>query len=153
MTTPADNHNTTDQFDPSAYGSGPLDISLPGYPTELDGRVLNTSKSLGGRVKYTQDLNSGDLVGFSQSPFSTGCSRQRLTLAFTGYIQSTIGNGERSSSATAYLEPALNRSNLDVLINTSAIRLVVNETEISQAGTPVFTGVELVQGPQGVSRT
>ncbi|THU96825.1 aryl-alcohol-oxidase from pleurotus Eryingii [Dendrothele bispora CBS 962.96] len=126
MTTPADKHNTTGQFDPSAYGSGPLDISLPGYPTELDGRVLNTSKSLGGRVKYTQDLNSGDLVGFS-------------------YIQSTIGNGERSSSATAYLEPALDRSNLDVLINTRAIRLVANET---QAGTPVFTGVELVQGPQ-----
>ncbi|KAK7452787.1 hypothetical protein VKT23_012190, partial [Stygiomarasmius scandens] len=123
---PTDHHNTTGELDPSAYGSGPVGVSLPGFPTELDGRVLNTSKSLGGRFEFTEELNSGKLIGFS-------------------YAQSTIQNGERSSSATAYLEPVLNRTNLDVLIDTKALRLVRDQNKNVKDIVPSFTGVEISQ--------
>ncbi|KAK7434548.1 hypothetical protein VKT23_020157 [Stygiomarasmius scandens] len=128
LSPPADHHSTRDELDPSAYGSGPISISLPGYPTELDGRVLNTSKSLGGRFKFTEDLNSGKLVGFS-------------------YVQSTIQDGERSSSATAYLEPVLNRTNLDVLINTRALRLVRDQSQDIKDNVPKFSGLQVSQAP------
>ena len=40
-----------------------------------------------------------------------------------GSVQSSIGQGKRSSSATAYLDPVVNRTNLDILLNTLATKV------------------------------
>ncbi|TRM60387.1 aryl-alcohol-oxidase from pleurotus Eryingii [Schizophyllum amplum] len=123
---PADGHDTTGEVDPSVHGNGPVQVSLPGFPTELDNRVVASAQALGGRFRYNKDFNAGDMLGF-------------------GYVQSSIGNGERSSSATAYLHPALNRSNLDLLINTRVTRIVDSSTDASR----VMTTVELAQSEDG----
>lgn len=65
---PADGHNTTGQVTPSAHGNGPLEISVPGFPLALDDIVVNSSKELGGRFPYNQDLNAGETLGFSTLP-------------------------------------------------------------------------------------
>ncbi|CCM03440.1 uncharacterized protein FIBRA_05573 [Fibroporia radiculosa] len=60
-----------------------------------------------------------------------------------GWSQNSIGtNGQRSSSATAYLEPVYNRSNLDVLIQTQVTKLIPST---SSHGSPSFTAVEMAQ--------
>ena len=62
----------------------------------------------------------------------------------------TIGGPLRSSSATAYLEPALsNYSNLDLVYNSQVTRLIQNG-EID--GLPVFTTVEFAKNPTGTLR-
>ena len=43
-------------------------------------------------------------------------------------MQSATGGGQRSSSATAYLHPNLNRPNLDVLIGAQVTRLISHTT-------------------------
>jgi choline dehydrogenase-like flavoprotein len=65
-----------------------------------------------------------------------------------GFIQSTVGGGVRSSSATAYLSPVLSRSNLDVIIQTRAIKLLSTKSNSSKLG-PKFTTVVLAQSPTG----
>ncbi|RDB19313.1 Pyranose dehydrogenase 1 [Hypsizygus marmoreus] len=123
---PADGHDTTGEIIPSAHGNGPIEVSVPGFPTELDSMVVNTSKSLGGRFAYNQDINAGKTLGF-------------------GLMQSSIGHSKRSSSATAYLAPAMNRPNLDVLINTHVTRLVrTSERHIS-----VFRTIEVATSASG----
>ena len=61
-----------------------------------------------------------------------------------GYLQSTIGNGTRSSAATAYLNPSvLARPNLEVVLNTRVTRVLLN----SSAGkAKSFRRVELLSG-------
>lgn len=58
----------------------------------------------------------------------------------SGAPQSTVGGGQRSSSATAYLEPILSRENLDVLIQTTVTRLIPTG---SSKGKPIFSKVEV----------
>lgn len=69
---------------------------------------------------------------------------QAKQLRFPGWAQSTIANGTRQSSAIAYLWPALNRPNLDVLIHTQATRLVQTGRTGSK---PIFRSVEFATGP------
>lgn len=64
----------------------------------------------------------------------------------TGVIQSTIGNGTRSSSATAYLEPVLDRGNLHVIVQHTATKLI---TEGTKHGIPVFSKVEFAASAKG----
>ncbi|THU83960.1 hypothetical protein K435DRAFT_929258, partial [Dendrothele bispora CBS 962.96] len=45
-----------------------------------------------------------------------------------GWQVSSISNGSQSSSATSYFEPFMNRTNLDVLLNTRVIRIVSDDT-------------------------
>lgn len=117
---PADHHNTSGEVIPADHGYGPLEMSLPGFPTTADQKVVATTQVNGSLFPYNIDLNSGNSVGI-------------------GLIQSTIGHGERSSSATAYLEPALNRPNLHLLIENTVTRLVSTK---GSNGVPTFTGVE-----------
>ncbi|PFH47149.1 GMC oxidoreductase [Amanita thiersii Skay4041] len=119
---------STNQVSDSSQPSGPVDVGLPEFPFELDDRVFNTSKALGGRFSFVEDLNSGNSLGFS-------------------YVQSSIGKGERSSSATAFLEPVLSRPNLDVLITTHATRLITSLS--SKSKLPAFRTVELAQTATG----
>ncbi|THU91675.1 hypothetical protein K435DRAFT_801067 [Dendrothele bispora CBS 962.96] len=100
---PTTQHSLPPSSDPTlSNGNGPVQIALPNIATELDYRVINASQILqssnttSDRFKYTQDMNGGDTIGF-------------------GFNQESTGGGERSSSATAYLWPALNeRDNVDV---------------------------------------
>ncbi|KAF5346641.1 hypothetical protein D9758_013209 [Tetrapyrgos nigripes] len=120
-------------------GKGPILVTRANSPTELDAKVINTSMLLqqeDSRFKYTVDMNTGDSIGF-------------------GYAQETNGNGVRSSSATAYLHPALNsnRSNLDVLIQTRAMRLLESDNTTSKSygrsSVPHFSQVEVAQSVDG----
>ncbi|KAJ7625892.1 hypothetical protein FB45DRAFT_1060499 [Roridomyces roridus] len=107
-TAPSDNHNTAGQYTPSVHGtSGPIQVSLAGYTwSEFQGHVLQTTKELPNEFPFNQDPNSGKPLGI-------------------GYMQSTIGNGARSSSATGYLNSTvLARSNLHVLLHAQVSKLV-----------------------------
>ncbi|OSD00960.1 GMC oxidoreductase [Trametes coccinea BRFM310] len=122
---PVDHHSTKGLVDPAVHGFGPVEVSLPGLPTELDGRVVNTSKALGAEFPFNIDIQSGDSVG-------------------VGIAQSTIGGGIRSSSSRAYLQPNVNRRNLHVLIENTVTRLVRSGPS---HGVPVFKQVEFAPGP------
>ncbi|KAF5345441.1 hypothetical protein D9758_013659 [Tetrapyrgos nigripes] len=119
-------------------GNGPVQVTRANFPNELDDKVINGSMILQqeiphSRFKYTVDMNTGNSIGF-------------------GYTQETTGHGERSSSATAYLHPALNsnRSNLDVLIQTRAMRLLQSKNSASNSSSvPHFNRVEVAQSVDG----
>ncbi|KLO19171.1 aryl-alcohol-oxidase from pleurotus Eryingii [Schizopora paradoxa] len=118
---PVDGRNTSGLVDPRAHGDGPIEISLIGMPTELTKLMLETSLNSTSEFPFTVDINGGNGVGI-------------------GAPQSTVGGGQRSSSATAYLEPILTRKNVDVLIQTTVTRLI---TTGSSEGKPVFSKVEM----------
>ncbi|THU96263.1 aryl-alcohol oxidase-like protein [Dendrothele bispora CBS 962.96] len=123
-----DGHNITGQVDPAFHGiSGSVLTSLPGNASILDSRILETTSQLP-EFPFNIDMNSGDPLG-------------------VGWLQSTIGHGVRSSSATAFLsDSALSRKNFDVLIGTRATRLLQTG---HKNGKPVFKGVELAQSASG----
>ena len=60
-----------------------------------------------------------------------------------GYRQGTIWNGKRVSTASAYLRPAMQRPNLDVLMHTQVRRVLFDGKRAA--------GVE-IEGPDGVQR-
>ncbi|TDL19928.1 aryl-alcohol oxidase-like protein [Rickenella mellea] len=125
----ADNHKTTGEYNPSVHGNGPLLTSLPGTSTDIDNRVLETTKELHSEFPFNLDMNAGNPLG-------------------VGWLQSTIGNSVRSSSATAYLSPALaNRSNINLLTNTRVTRLI--KTNNLSSRFPTFLGVEFAQTASG----
>ncbi|KAF4607930.1 hypothetical protein EYR40_000266 [Pleurotus pulmonarius] len=121
---PADGHDTTGEFDPAWHGNGPLLTSVAGYPAVIDPLVIGTTQEAP-EFPYNVDGNSGNPLGIS-------------------WAQSTIANGTRQSSAIAYLWPAMNRPNLDVLIHTQATRLIQTGRTGSK---PIFRSVEFATGP------
>ncbi|KAJ7246595.1 aryl-alcohol oxidase-like protein [Mycena haematopus] len=126
-TPPADHHNTRGQFNPKVHGTnGPISVSLNGYAwSTFEEKVIQTTKELRNDFPFNIDVNSGQPLGVS-------------------WLQSTIGNGERSSSATGYLAPTfIRRPNLDVLLHAQVSKLV-NKTK--KAGKPAFGGVEFRYG-------
>ncbi|KAF8918132.1 aryl-alcohol oxidase [Mucidula mucida] len=124
LVAPADGHDTTGQVDPAVHGTnGNVLTSVPGFPTELDPLVVNASLELGGRYSYTVDINGGVVLG-------------------TSYMQSSVGGGERSSAATAYLYPVIDRDNLDVLVNTRVTKLIETGGKKSK---PEIRAVQLQQ--------
>ncbi|KAF7343125.1 GMC oxidoreductase [Mycena venus] len=125
-TPPADQHDTHGQFNPAIHGKdGPISVSLTGYPwPEFQHRVIQTTKELPDDFPFNLDMNSGHPLGI-------------------GWLQSTIGHGERSSSATGYLEPRITRPNLDVLLHAQVSKLV-NVTQ--RGGSPSFGGVQFRYG-------
>ncbi|KAL4257348.1 GMC oxidoreductase family protein [Pleurotus pulmonarius] len=125
LVAPADHHNTSGQVIPAAHGNGPVQVSLAGFPSELDDRVINTSRQVGGKFRFNEDINAGDSVGFS-------------------YLQASIATDTRSSAATAYLKPVEKRSNLDIVLHTQATRLIQTGY---RKDTPEFKAVEISNGP------
>lgn len=122
---PSDHHNTTGQVDPLVHGtSGPVQISLAGYSTGIDQRVIETSHELQHEFPYNIDYNAGYPLGLGWS------------------VGAVSTSGRRSSSATAYLDPILSRSNLDVLIQTQVTKLV---SQNSTGGSLSFRTVEMAQ--------
>ncbi|KAF8886161.1 aryl-alcohol-oxidase from pleurotus Eryingii [Infundibulicybe gibba] len=122
-----DGHDTSGQVNASLHGNGPVQLSLPNLPTEIDNRVIDASKELSKEFPFNLDMQSGNFIGMSVA-------------------QSMIGNGERSSSATAYLDPILARPNLDVLIQTQVTRLI--QSGSTRRG-PSFNQVEFAQSAKG----
>ncbi|KAG6806419.1 hypothetical protein H0H93_003059, partial [Arthromyces matolae] len=124
-TPPIDGHDTTDQFDPGWHSyTGMNPVSLAGFPQGLDHLVSQTWVGEGHNFTFVKDYNSGNPVGI-------------------GYLQMTVDKGKRSSSATSYLSPQfLARPNLDVVINSRALRIF--RTEISN-DLPVFRSVQVAQ--------
>jgi hypothetical protein len=63
LVAPADHHNTSGQFIPSVHGfHGAVDVSLPGFPTPLDKRVIASTRETA-EFPFNQDMNSGDVLG------------------------------------------------------------------------------------------
>ncbi|KAJ7723574.1 aryl-alcohol oxidase, partial [Mycena metata] len=103
---PADHHNTTGQFDPLVHGfNGINTVSLAGFPSPVDDRIIETTKELD-EFPFNLDMNSGAQLGI-------------------GWGQATIKDGARSSSATSYLAPQfVARPNLHVLLHARVTRVL-----------------------------
>lgn len=84
-----------------------------------------------------------DAVG-CQSLKAIACQK---TVLLKNSVISQIFEGARDGSARAYIEPALNRSNLDVLVNTLVTKVVQTGTENDL---PVFRGVQFAQNNSGM---
>ncbi|KAJ6569103.1 aryl-alcohol oxidase-like protein [Mycena capillaripes] len=128
FTQPADHHNTAGQFDPAVHGfNGPLSVTLAGFPTPIDPRVIATTSQLK-EFPFNLDMNSGSTLG-------------------VGWQQATILNGARASSATAYLTPQfVARPNLHVLLNARVTRVLPTSSN-------AFRTVEFVQDLNGTRFT
>ncbi|KAF7351779.1 hypothetical protein MSAN_01611300 [Mycena sanguinolenta] len=134
-TAPADHHDTQGQYNPAVHGTdGPIQVSISGFSwSEFEQHVIQTTNELPDDFPFNLDMNSGKPLGIS-------------------WFQFTIGGGERSSSATGYLTPAvLQRPNLDVLLHAQVSKLV-NATQ--SRAVPVeplaFQGVEFKYGGSAV---
>ncbi|KAJ7683872.1 aryl-alcohol oxidase-like protein [Mycena rosella] len=126
-TPPADQHDTHGQFNPGIHGTaGPISVSLSGFQwPDFQRRIIQTTEELPDDFPFNLDMNSGQPLG-------------------VGWVQSTIGHGERSSSATGYLAPDfIQRPNLDVLLHAQVSKLV-NVTQ--HQGKPSFGGVQFRSG-------
>ena len=49
-------------LNPAAHGSGPVAVSTPGYPTDMDGRVVNASRA-SAEFPLNNDPNAGSTLG------------------------------------------------------------------------------------------
>ncbi|KAJ8085954.1 hypothetical protein PM082_004773 [Marasmius tenuissimus] len=109
------------QYDPSVHSSSGINsVSTEGFPRlDIESRVLQSTQE-SNEFPFNRDMNSGNQLGF-------------------GWPQATIENGTRSSSATSYLGPTfIDRPNLNVLVNTQAIRLLTsNGDSLSISGVEV----------------
>ncbi|KAJ7489567.1 alcohol oxidase [Mycena latifolia] len=111
-TAPADRHDTRGQFDPAVHSTrGVTSVSLESYRWPVSTRVMQTTKELPDEFPFNLDMNSGSPLG-------------------VGWLQFTIGGGERSSAATSYLPASVqHRPNLHILLNAQVFRLLANTTE------------------------
>ncbi|KAI0064427.1 alcohol oxidase [Artomyces pyxidatus] len=124
----ADNLSQSGKLIPSIHGtSGPVDVSLPGFQLVTDNLVIGATADFPTQFPFNEDMNSGNTIGI-------------------GWVQYTIGGGQRASSFTSYIQPALSRSNLDVLINTQVTKVMQTGTS---GGLPVFRGVQFGTSANG----
>ncbi|KAK0481456.1 aryl-alcohol oxidase-like protein [Armillaria novae-zelandiae] len=107
---PADGHNTTGQYDPAIHSlDGMNAVSLAGFPRPTDERILQTASELPDEFPFLLDINSGIPNGI-------------------GYMQATINDGKRSSSAVSYLGPEfINRENLHVLLGAQVTKVIQSD--------------------------
>lgn len=143
---PADHHNTQGQFDPSVHSThGITSVSLGGFQWRtFNQHVIQTTKELPDVFPFDLDMNSGQPLGVGMTVFDVIPECQNLMFGNVGWVQSTIGDGMRSSSATSYLaENFAQRKNLDVLLHAQVSDLV----DASHAnGKLSFSGVRFSQG-------
>ncbi|EEB92843.1 hypothetical protein MPER_08585, partial [Moniliophthora perniciosa FA553] len=90
--------------------------------------IEDIAKNSEGQFAFNLDYNSGDTLGI-------------------GWAQYSTGGGIHNSAATAYLQPAIPRSNLDVLIHTRATKLY--PSDYSTKGTPRIRTVEIASDGNG----
>ncbi|KAL0581919.1 hypothetical protein V5O48_000149 [Marasmius crinis-equi] len=135
FTPPVDGHNITGQFDPMVHGfDGINSVSLSGFLTQMDARVIQASKSFpaDNEFHFNLDTNSGDQLGI-------------------GFGQATTFNGTRSSSATSYLAPQfVGRPNLHVLLHAHVTRILPADPNSDSLS---FSNVEFSQDSGGTLHT
>ncbi|KAK7054489.1 hypothetical protein VNI00_003687 [Paramarasmius palmivorus] len=102
---PQDGRDISDEVDPSAHGNGPINVTVTPSPIKLDFAIEEAAKNATGQFAYNLDYNSGNTIG-------------------VGWGQYAIGGGIRNSAATGYLHPVIDRPNLDVVINTRAVKIM-----------------------------
>ncbi|THU97771.1 pyranose dehydrogenase [Dendrothele bispora CBS 962.96] len=124
FTPPADNHNTSGQFDPAVHGfNGINSVSLSGFLHRFNELIIETGRMPETEFPFNLDPNSGHQLGIRWS-------------------QSTIFNGTRSSSAASYLAPPFRqRPNLHILLHAHVTRILPTTTNQSH----YFSGVEFTQ--------
>lgn len=111
----------------SAHGfSGPLDVSFNPDLTQGDVHELmnETWQALG--IPYIPEVNEGSLRGFTVWP---------QTLDSTADV--------REDAARAYYYPVENRTNLDVFLNTTANKLLWDDSNGGPYDSEVVSGVEV----------
>jgi choline dehydrogenase len=84
--------------------AGPIRVSRPGVRHVLSKAFIEAGQSAG--YAYNDDTNGPERDGF-------------------GPVDLTVGGGRRSSTASAYLEPALGRPNLTVETGAHATRVLI----------------------------
>jgi choline dehydrogenase len=99
-------HGERVEGDHSRGDNGPLSVS----PTALKRSIVDhwIDAAVAAGYKKNPDYNREDQEG-------------------VGYFQLTLKNGQRCSSAKAYLKPARNRKNLSIITDTQVEKLVVTE--------------------------
>ncbi len=100
---------------------GPLNVS----PTRLKREIVDAwiDSAVAAGYKENEDYNNGDQEG-------------------VGYFQLTAKNGQRCSSAVAYLKPIRNRENLKIFTDSQAEKLILDGKRVK--------GVKIRQGgPKG----
>ncbi|KAJ7489582.1 aryl-alcohol oxidase [Mycena latifolia] len=124
-TPPADLHNTSPQFNPSVHSiHGINSVSLSGFQWPVGRRIIQATQELPDEFPFNLDMNSGKPLG-------------------VGWVQSTIGGGKRSSSATSYLAPEFaKRNNLHVLLHAQVTTLVDHKRV---NGKLAFRGIQFSQ--------
>ena len=107
-----------------SYG-GPLGVSYPVNPIPISYAFLRAAQEAG--IPFNDDFNGAVQDGM-------------------GHYQLSTRNAERSSTSSAFLKPALKRSNLTVRLKTQTLRIVVENgravgVEVASGG-----GVETIVG-------
>ncbi|KAF7377822.1 GMC oxidoreductase [Mycena sanguinolenta] len=129
-TPPVDHHDTRGEYNPafhSTTGINSVSLSALNWPI-FSQHVIETTRELPDEWPFLLDMNSGKPLGL-------------------GWLQSTIGGGMRSTSATSYLGPEfINRPNLHVLLHAQVSKLVDPGRE---NGKLTFAGVQFAQGSGG----
>ncbi|KAJ7302067.1 pyranose dehydrogenase [Mycena albidolilacea] len=126
-TPPVDHHDTRGQYDPAVHSNkGINSVSLSAFNWPIFSKhVIESTKELPDEWPFNLDMNSGKPLGL-------------------GWLQSTIGDGMRSSSATSYLGPEfIHRKNLHVLLHAQVSKLV-DSSHVN--GKLTFGGVQFTQG-------
>ncbi|KAJ7276976.1 GMC oxidoreductase-domain-containing protein, partial [Mycena rebaudengoi] len=124
---PADHHNTHGQFNPTFHSTeGLVSVTLKGFSWRtFDQRIIQTTEEMPDDFPFNLDMNSGKPLGLS-------------------WMQSTVGDGTRSTSATAYLASKyVQRKKLHVLLEAQVSKLV-NASKVK--GKLTFGGVQFQQG-------
>ncbi|KAK7020176.1 hypothetical protein VNI00_017855 [Paramarasmius palmivorus] len=129
LVSPQGGRDITGEVDPSAHGDGPLNITLTPSPIGVDFAIENTAKESSGQFAYNLDNNSGDTIGI-------------------GWLQFAIGGGIRNSAATGYLQPVINRPNLDVVINSRAVKIMSSSPPVDYSES-LMDVVQLASDPNG----
>ncbi|KAF7377177.1 GMC oxidoreductase [Mycena sanguinolenta] len=125
-TEPADHSDTRGHFNPAVHSTDGINfVSLSGFHWPIfENHVIQTTREFPEEFPFNLDFNSGYMLG-------------------VGWLQTTIGGGERSTSATSYLAPKfIQRPNLNVLLHAQVSRLV--NPHNTKAGV-AFGGVEFLQ--------
>ena len=142
-----DGRNLSTQVNTTVHGTdGPLLTSPPQNSTVLDSHVLSATNELSS-FPFNLDMNSGNPLGIGASIQNKTTATQEYVCNLLGWLQSTIGNGNRTSSATAFLSgTVLDRPNLDILLGTRATKLLKTG---KQGKTTAFRSVELQKNATG----
>lgn len=104
--------------DPFHGKNGPLHITDNTYKHPLNepfiSATIEAGNRLGNSIKFNKDFN-----GYEQNG--------------VGYYQISSKNGERCSSARAYITPVINRKNLTIRLHSQVSKILINNSKKAEA--------------------